>query len=128
MLDVDTLEERPDTDEACHDHADCDGQATGASGYRGAASGDIRNPLRADLFSMHLAGANRATVPDTERVRFAAARQRDLTTNHHDARVPVMRVVGVHLTCSQAAIEDLVAFTLEIGFELALVHDHVSDR
>ena len=68
------------------------------SGYSGAASGDIRNPLRTDMFSMHLTGGDRATVTYMERVCFASTSQRDLTTNHHDARVPVMRVVGVHLT------------------------------
>ena len=75
------------------------------------------------MFGMHLAGRDRATVTDMEGLRFAPTGHRDLATYHHDARVPVMRVVGVHLTRFQATIEDLVTFTPEIGFEIALVHD-----
>jgi hypothetical protein len=80
------------------------------------------------MFSVHFTGGDRATVPYMERVRFAATRQRDFSTNHQDARVPVMGVVGVYLTRFQASIEDLVTFTPEIGFELALVHDNAPDR
>jgi hypothetical protein len=36
-------------------------------------------------------------------------------------------VVGVHLARFQAAIEDLVALTPQIGFEIALVHDTASN-
>ena len=49
------------------------------------------------MFGMHLAGGDRATVTDTERFRFTSTGDRDLSANHHDARVPVMRVLGVHL-------------------------------
>src|SRR5437764_826615 len=65
----------------------------------GAASSDKGDPLRTDMFGMHLAGCDHATVTDTERCRFASTGDRDLSANHHDACVPVMRVLGVHLTC-----------------------------
>ena len=77
---------------------------------------------------MHLASGDRATVTDMERFRFAATGDGDLSANHHDACVPVMRVVGVHLTRFQAAIEDLVTLTPEGGFEISLVHANGSDR
>jgi len=49
------------------------------------------------MFSMQLTGRDRATVADMENFRFAPTGHCDLSTNHHDARVPVMRVLGVHL-------------------------------
>src|ERR1700694_1789424 len=69
-----------------------------ASGGSGAASRDIGDPFRADMLGMHPAGGDRATVTDMERYRFAATGDGDLSTYHHDACVPIMRVVGVHLT------------------------------
>src|SRR5229473_1024852 len=95
---------------------------------QGAAAGDVGNPLRADMFGVHLTGGDRATVTGMEGLRLAAAGHRDLAANHHDARVPVMRVVGVHLARSQAAVKHLVAFAPEIGFEIALVHDKHPNR
>src|SRR6266478_7696191 len=64
-----------------------------ASGCGGAASSDKGDPLRTDMFGMHLAGGDGATVTDTEGFRFASTGDRDLSANHHDARVPVMRVL-----------------------------------
>ena len=80
------------------------------------------------MLGMHFARGDRATVTNTERFRFASTGDRDLSANHHDACVPVMRVLGVHLTRLQAAIEDLVTLPPEVGFEIALVHDKRSDR
>jgi hypothetical protein len=80
------------------------------------------------MFGMHLASGDRATVTDMERFRFAATGDGDLSANHHDACVPRMRVVGVHLARFQAAIEHLVTLAPEVGFEIALVYDKGSDR
>jgi len=99
-----------------------------ASRCSGAASSDKGDPLRTDMFGMHLASGDRATVTDMERFRFAATGDGDPSANHHDACVPRMRVVGVHLARFQAAIEDLVTLAPEVGFEIALVHDKGSDR
>jgi NAD(P)-dependent dehydrogenase (short-subunit alcohol dehydrogenase family) len=56
----------------------------------GAASSDIGDALRSDMFGMHLTGGDRATATCTERFGFAATRKCDFATNHHDARIPVM--------------------------------------
>ena len=79
------------------------------------------------MFGMHLAGGDRAAVAGMEGLRLAGAGHGDLAADHHDARVPVMRVVGVHLTGFQAAIEDLVTFAPQIGASNRLVHDKYSE-
>src|SRR5207249_9146406 len=52
--------------------------------------------------------------------------QRDLAADHHDARIPIMGVVGVHHPGLEPTIEDLVALASQIGFEFSLVHDKPS--
>src|SRR6266436_1237487 len=47
-----------------------------ASGCGAAASSDKGDPLRTDMFGMHLAGGDGATVTDTEGFRFASAGDR----------------------------------------------------
>jgi hypothetical protein len=91
----------------------------------GAASGDIGYAMRTDTFGMHFTGGHRATVADVECFGLAGAGEGDLAAEHHDARVPVMRMVDVHLTRSKAAIEDLVALTPQVSFEIALVHHKI---
>ena len=58
--------------------------------------GDIGNALRADMLGVNFARGNGAAVSRLERFGLPATGQRDLATDHHDARIPVMRVVGVH--------------------------------
>ena len=77
--------------------------------------------MRTDTFGMHFTGGDRATVADAEGFRLAASGEGDLAADHHYTRVPVMRVVGVHLTRFQAAIEDLVTLTPQVGLEIPLV-------
>jgi hypothetical protein len=74
------------------------------------------------MLSMKLASGDRTAVSWSKRFWLAPARQRDLASDHHDPRVPFMRVIGVHLTRFQTAIEHLVTLTPQIGFKIALVH------
>src|SRR2546430_9496393 len=74
------------------------------------------------MFGMHRTRRDRATVAGPESFRLAATGQRDLAADHHDARVPIVGVVGVHVIGAQAAVENLVALTPKIGLEFALVH------
>ena len=73
------------------------------------------------MFGVHFAGGDGATVADTEGFRLSGAGKSDLAADHHDPRVPVMCMVGVHLARLQAAIENLVALTPQLGFEIALI-------
>ena len=70
------------------------GRAIRGSGCSVAPSGDVGDALRADTLAMHFTSSNSAAVPDTERFRFPATSQCDLAANHHDARIPIMGVVG----------------------------------
>ena len=77
---------------------------------------------------MHLARGDAAAIADAKCFRFAAAGESDFARDHHDASVPLMRMIGVNLTRSQSTIEDLLTLTFEIGFKLFLVHDSGSNR
>jgi hypothetical protein len=48
------------------------------------------------MLGVNFAGGNRAAVSDTERFSLPATGQRDLSANYHDARIPLMCVLGVH--------------------------------
>jgi len=61
-----------------------------------APPGDIGNALGADMLGVNFARGNGAAVFRSERFSLPATGQGDLATNHHDARIPVMRVVSVH--------------------------------
>jgi hypothetical protein len=58
---------------------------------------------------VNFAGGNGAAVSDTERLSLPVTGQRDLAADHHDARIPIMGVVGVHHPGLEPTIEDLVA-------------------
>src|SRR6201993_2336678 len=75
------------------------------------------------MLGVTFAGGNGAAVSDTERFRFPATRQCDLAADHHDARIPIMCVVGLHHPRLEPTIEDLVTLASQFGFEFALVHD-----
>jgi hypothetical protein len=45
---------------------------------------------------VNFAGGNGAAVSDTERFSLPTTGQGYLAANHHDARIPIMCVVGVH--------------------------------
>jgi hypothetical protein len=87
-----------------------------------APPGDIGDALWADTLGVNFAGGNLATVPGSEGFGFPASGQRDFATDHHDAGIPVMRVIGVHCPRLQPAIEDLVTLASQIGFEFPLGH------
>jgi hypothetical protein len=71
---------------------------------------------------MHLASGNGAAVPDMECFSLPGTGQSDLAADHHDARIPIMGVVGVHHPGLEPTIEDLVTLVSQIGFEFALIH------
>src|SRR6516225_6585486 len=48
------------------------------------------------MLGVNFARGDGAAVSRLERFGLPATGQRDLATDHHDARIPVMRVVGVH--------------------------------
>jgi hypothetical protein len=48
------------------------------------------------MLGVNFAGGNGAAVSDTERFSLPATGQCDLAAYHHDARIPIMGVVGVH--------------------------------
>src|SRR6266404_774893 len=75
---------------------------------------------------MYLARGNGAAVPDTERFNFPGTGQCDLAADHHNARIPIMCVVGVHHPRLQPTIEDLITLASQIGFEFCLVHEEPS--
>jgi len=93
------------------------------SGYRVAPSSDKGDALGADMLGVNFAGGNCTTVPGSERFSLPATGQRDLAADHHDARIPIMRVFGVHRARLELAVEDLVALATQISLEFALVHD-----
>jgi hypothetical protein len=97
-------------------------------GFRcsGAPSRNISDALRADTLGMHLASRNGAAVPDTECFSLPGTGQCDLAADHHDARIPIMCVVGVHHSRLEPTIEDLVTFASQIGLEFCLVYDKPS--
>src|ERR1700760_4347572 len=74
------------------------------------------------MLGVNFAGSNGAAVSDTERFSLPAAGQCDLAAYHHDARIPIMCVVGVYHPRLETTIEDLVTLASEFGFEFALVH------
>src|SRR5579862_4327528 len=74
------------------------------------------------MFGMPLAGGDPATVAGTEGLRLAAPGDRDLAADHHDSRVPIMRMLGVHLAGPEAAIKDLITLAPQLGLKFALVH------
>src|SRR6202022_17622 len=94
----------------------------GGSGYSVAPPGDVGDALRADTLAMHFTSSNSTAVPDTERFQLPATSQCDLAANHHDARIPVMGVVGIHHPRLESAVEHLVTLSPQIGFEFALIH------
>src|SRR2546430_2684880 len=99
--------------------------ATAPAGFLptgGATAGDVRHTLRTDMFGVHLTGRDSATVADTECFCLAGAGKCDLSPNHHDARIPIMCVFGVHFARLQASVENLVTLTPQLGFKLSLVH------
>jgi hypothetical protein len=87
-----------------------------------AASSNVGDALGTRLFSVDLAGGDCATVAGTKCLRLALAPERDLASDHHDAGVPVMGVIGVYVICSQTPIEHLITLTPKIGLKIALVH------
>src|ERR1700737_4284748 len=91
-----------------------------------AAPGDEGDALRTDMLGVNFAGGNGAAVSDTERLSLPVTGQRDLAADHHDARIPIMGVVGVHHPGLEPTIEDLVTLASQIGFEFSLVHDKPS--
>src|ERR1700738_3713667 len=91
-----------------------------------AAPGDVGDALRTDMLGVNFAGGNGAAVSDTERLSLPVTGQRDLAADHHDARIPIMGVVGVHHPGLEPTIEDLVTLASQIGFEFSLVHDKPS--
>jgi hypothetical protein len=46
------------------------------------------------MLGVNFAGGNGAAVSDTERFSLPATGQCDLAANNHDARIPIMCVVG----------------------------------
>src|SRR4029077_17879354 len=78
------------------------------------------------MLGVNFAGGNGAAVSDTERLSLPVTGQRDLAADHHNARIPIMGVVGVHHPGLEPTIEDLVALASQIGFEFSLVHDKPS--
>jgi len=46
------------------------------------------------MLGVNFAGGNGAAVSDTERLSLPVTGQRDLAADHHDARIPIMCVVG----------------------------------
>ena len=78
------------------------------------------------MLGVNFAGGNRAAVSDTEGLSLPVTGQRDLAADHHDARIPIMGVVGVHHCGLEPTLEDLVALASQIGFEFSLVHDKPS--
>jgi hypothetical protein len=97
-----------------------------ASGYNVPPPGDVGDALRTDMLGVNFAGGNGAAVPDTECFSLPATGQCDLAAYHHDARIPIMCVVGVHHPRPETTIEDLVTLVSQFGFEFALVHDKPS--
>src|SRR5262249_6070543 len=75
------------------------------------------------MLGVNFAGGNGAAVSDTERFSLPATGQCDLPAYHHDARIPIMCVVGVHHPRLEPPIEDLITLASQFGFEFALVHD-----
>src|ERR1700720_2148098 len=75
------------------------------------------------MLGVNFAGGNGAAVSDTERFSLPAPGQCDLAAYHHDARIPIMCVVGVHHPRLEPTIEDLVTLASQFSFEFALVHD-----
>ena len=96
-----------------------DGKPPANSGYRVAPSSDVGDAPGADMLGVNFAGGNGATVPGSERFSFPATGQRDLAAYHHDARIPIMRVFGVHRARLKPAVEDLVALATQISLEFA---------
>src|SRR6266851_6466873 len=78
------------------------------------------------MLGVNFAGGNGAAISDTERFSPPATSQCDLAANHHDARIPIMCVVGVHHPRLEPTIEDLVTLASQIGFEFCLIHDKSS--
>jgi len=99
---------------------------TGALGFSVAPPGDVGDALRTDMLGVNFAGRNGTAVSDTERFRVPATGQRDLAADHHDARIPIVCVIGVHHPRLETAIEDLVTLASQIGLKFALVHDKSS--
>jgi hypothetical protein len=60
------------------------------------------------MLGVNFAGGNGAAVSDTERFSLPATGQCDLAAYHHDARIPIMCVVGVHHPRLETTIENLV--------------------
>jgi hypothetical protein len=80
------------------------------------------------MLGVNFAGGNGAAVSDTECFSLPATGQCDLAADHHDARIPIMCVVGVHHPRLETTIEDLLTLASQFGFEFALVHDKSSRR
>jgi hypothetical protein len=78
------------------------------------------------MLGVNFAGGNGAAVSDTERFSLPATGQCDLAAYHHDARIPIMCVVGVPHPRPETTIEDLLTLVSQFGFEFALVHDKSS--
>jgi hypothetical protein len=78
------------------------------------------------MLGVNFSGGNGAAVSDTERLSLPVTGQRDLAADHHDARIPIMGVVGVHHPGLEPTIEDLVTLASQIGFEFSPVHDKPS--
>src|SRR5262249_36281589 len=57
-------------------------------------------------------------VAGAEGLCLAGTGKCDFSANHHDARVPIMGVVGVHFSGSQAAVEDFVTLAPQLGLKL----------
>jgi hypothetical protein len=51
----------------------------------------------------------------TERFRLPATSQCNLAVNHHDARIPIMGVVGIHHPGLEPAVEHLVTLSLQMA-------------
>src|ERR1700752_4832278 len=75
------------------------------------------------MLGAKFAGANGTTVPGSERFSLPATGQRDLAADHHDARIPSMRVFRAQRARLKPAVEDLGALATQISPEFALVHD-----
>jgi len=74
------------------------------------------------MFGVHFTGRHCTTIAGAEGLCLTPTGKRDLSANHHDARVPIMCVLRVHFARLQASVENLIPLTPQLGFKLSLIH------